>query len=189
MGSTEPTITGRNTRPRRVLLGVAIAATVIAIVAVAVLLIRDPQEAAGDNGPSAAELEQLRTEAAAAAVNVLKQIDEADRTGNPALLEGLYTPDNALEDQQQETIRDRTENGRQIFDTKAETSDVQVVKVDRASAEVHLVQTVIESVYRDIETKRVVARDEGVTLDCVILLRRIGIRWLVESIEYEERQP
>jgi hypothetical protein len=187
VGSTEPTITGRNTRPRRVLLGVAIAATVIAIVAVAVLLIRDPQEAAGDNGPSVAELEQLRTEAAAAAVNVLKQIDEADRTGNPALLEGLYTPDNALEDEQQEIVRTRVEEDGEVVDSRTRTSDVRVVKADRATAEVHVLYTVIENVYRDAKTRKVTAREKGTAVECTLLLRRLDNRWLVESLDYEER--
>jgi hypothetical protein len=186
VGSTEPTST-RNARPRRVLLGVAIAATVIAIAAVAVLLIRDPQEAAGDIGPSAAELDQLRTEAGAAAVNVLEQIDEADRTGNPGLLEGLYTPDNALEDEQQEIVRTRVEEDGEVVDSKTKSSDVRVVKVDRATAEVRVLYTVIENVYRDAKTKKITAREKGTAVECTMLLRRMDNRWLVESLDYEER--
>jgi len=162
-------------------------ATVLAIAAVAMMLVRDPQKATGDIQPSAAELEQLRMEAAAAAVNILKQIDEADRTGNPTLLEGLYTPDNALEDEQQDTVRDRLKETGEVVDSKTEASDVRVVKIDRATAEVRLLYNVIDNVYRDAKTRKVTARKKGTLVECTILLRRIDNRWLVESLDYQER--
>jgi hypothetical protein len=87
----------RGDAARRVQLGVGVGLVLLLGVVLALVLLRDPAGGSPSASPptqpvpTRPDMDQLRAEAAAAAETLFRKIDEADATGNPAVLDGLYT--------------------------------------------------------------------------------------------------
>jgi hypothetical protein len=138
VGSADPmTPVGvRPRRPRLLLLGTVIV-VIAAIIATVILLTKDSGPATGTVEPSAEELQRLRTEAAAAAVNLFEKQVEADAAADPSVLDGIYVPGSQLGETQKRFV-DELRTAGEISETRDEIADVNVVAVNRGEATVTL---------------------------------------------------
>jgi hypothetical protein len=97
---------------RRLQLFVGVGLALLLGVVLALVLLRDPAggspSAPTPTSPTRPDMNQLRAEAAAAADNLVRKVDEADAAGNPAVLDGLYTEGaKAVEEGQKQAVRKR----------------------------------------------------------------------------------
>jgi hypothetical protein len=177
-------------RMRRVQLGVAVGVVLLLGVVLALVLLRD--DAGGSPPPQTiptpADMDKLRAEAAAAAENLVRTIDQADATGNPELLDGLYTEGAAsIADGQKKFIRDRTAQGL-VSVKRSRITDVRVEEVTPSTATVRLVHTVISGELRDRKTGRLVERKPASVTPLLLGLERIDGRWLVSAVTITDHE-
>jgi hypothetical protein len=175
---------------RRVRIGAAAGAAVLLLAGatLAVVLTRDP---GGASPPpqtlvTTEGLAKLRTEAEAAARNLFAKIDEADATGNPAVLDGLYTEGaKALKDGQKKAVTNRAAQGY-VSVKNSQVSQVQADEVTPVTAVVHLTYQVFRADIRDAKTNKLIERQPGgkPTL-FVVRFERINGKWLVARLNIE----
>jgi hypothetical protein len=136
--------------------------------------------------PTRPDMDQLRAEAAAAAETLVRTIDKADATGNPNLLDGLYTEGAAsIADGQKQFIRDRTAQGL-VSIKRSRITDVEVEDLTPSTARVRLVHTVVSGELREAKTGRVVKRVPGSVTPLLLSFERIEGRWLVSEVEIRD---
>jgi hypothetical protein len=177
---------------RRVQLGVGVGLVLLLGVVLALVLLRDPAGGSPSASPptqpvpTRPDMAQLRAEAAAAAETLFKKIDEADATGNPAVLDGLYTEGaNSLENAQKEAVRKRSAQGV-VSVRQSRTVDVRVEELTPDLAKVRLTWEVPFSEIRDAKTRKLVERKPGTVTPVLVVFERIEGRWLAAQLRIEE---
>jgi hypothetical protein len=179
---------------RRVQLGVGVGLVLLLGVVLALVLLRDPAGGSPSASPptqpvpTRPDMDQLRAEAAAAAETLFRKIDEADATGNPAVLDGLYTEGaKAVEEGQKKSTRDRLAQGV-VSVKRTRISDVRVDELTMDRALVRLKYQIVSADIRDAKTKKLVERQGSGPLNAVVLdLERIDGRWLVGRVNIEDQ--
>jgi hypothetical protein len=172
-------------------LGVGVGLVLLLGVVLALVLLRDP--AGGSPSapsqttvPTRPDMAQLRAEAAAAAETLFRKIDEADATGNPAVLDGLYTEGaKALADGQKKAVADRAAQGL-VTITRSRVTDVQVEELTPQIAKVRLSWEILSSEIREKGTGKVRQRGSRSTTAIQLVLERIDNRWLVGQLTIED---
>jgi hypothetical protein len=178
---------------RRVQLGVGVGLVLLLGVVLALVLLRDPAGGSPSASPptqttvpTGPDMNQLRAEAAAAAENLVRKVDEADATGNPAVLDGLYTEGaKAVEDGQKQAVRKRLEQGL-VSVRHSQVTDLRVEELSPDVATVRLTREVPFSELRDAKTKKLVERRPGSVTPLLLVFERINGRWLVAKSRIEE---
>jgi hypothetical protein len=173
---------------RRVQLGVGVGLVLLLGVVLALVLLRDPAGGSPSASPptqpvpTRPDMAQLRAEAAAAAEHLFRKIDEADATGNPAVLDGLYTEGaKAVEDGQKQAVRKRLEQGL-VSVRHSRVTDLRVEELTTDIARVRLTWKVLTVEIRDAKTKRLIERQPANQTPVLLLLERIDGRWLVGQL-------
>ncbi len=177
---------------RRVRVGAAAGAAVVLLAGAALVFALTRNPAGGSPPPQTLvtneDLAKLRAEAAAAARNLFARIDEADATGNPAVLDGLYTEGaKALEESQKKGTRDRLERGV-VSVKRSRVSNVRVTDVTPRTAVVHLDYQVLSAEIREAKSKKLIERQAGgAVTPIVVSLERIDDHWLVARVDIESQ--
>jgi hypothetical protein len=169
-----------------VLLGAAIAVTVIAIVVVGVFLVRGPGEAAVNQPPPQEDTTTLRTEALEAASTFFPRQQRAYAAGDIRLLDGIFVPGSLYEQDIQIDIKKWLARG-ELIDKKSRTTDVELVSLDAQKAQVRFTYAIVGGATRDAKTKKVKVRyARSKEIVWRIFLVRVNGRWLVDGLETEE---
>jgi hypothetical protein len=175
--------------PRRVQLGVGVGLVLLLGVVLALVLLRDPAGGSPSTPtqpvPTRPDMDQLRAEATAAAETLFKKIDEADATGNPAVLDGLYTEGaKNVEDGQKKAVADRAAQGL-ITVRQSRVTDVQVEELTPQLAKVRLTWEILRGEIREKDSGKVRYRGPKSATPVRLVLERIDNRWLVGRLTLE----
>jgi hypothetical protein len=176
---------------RRMQLGVGVGLVLLLGVVLALVLLRDPAGGSPSASPptqpvpTRPDMDQLRAEATAAAETLFKKIDEADASGNPAVLDGLYTEGaKNVEDGQKKAVADRAAQGL-ITVRQSRVTDVQVEELTPQLAKVRLTWEILRGEIREKDSGKVRYRGPKSATPVRLVLERIDNRWLVGRLTLE----
>jgi hypothetical protein len=174
---------------RKVLTGAAIAVTTIAIIVVAILLVRGPGEgAAGVSATTiseAQEMARLRAEALETALTFFERKNQATAAGDIKLLDGIFVPGGAYEKLIQKEIQDRLARGETV-DKRSESSKPQVISIDRERSQIQFTNVVTGGGTKDAKTGELKSTyRRGDQLIWRIYLLRIDGAWRVDALDPE----
>jgi hypothetical protein len=173
---------------RKVLTGAAIVVTTIAIIVVAILLVRGP--GAADVPPAttvseAQELAKLKAEALEAGATFFQRRDRAVASGDVRQLDDIYVPGSKLAEGVRHDMRANLERG-EVIEARTRPEQPEVISVTRSNAEVRLTSVVLGGARKDAKTGKVLETYGGGQRTWRIYLVHANGKWLVENVLPED---